>query len=378
MPAIHVAMLSEQSQTVQAVAAALDVDGEHFDLKVFSRLGELLAHVEKEHPAAVLVELEPDAPRRLTALAESAELWARTRLVLLGGDMTSELLLSSMQVGARHFVKTRDIGASLATVLRRQVARSSAARGTVVTVLSAAGGCGATTVAVNLAHELSQLECGRVLLIDLDLHYGGAGAYLGLAGEYGLADALAQMTQVDPGLLTSSATSWNSMHVLLSPAGVQAAAPGPRLENMDNAIKAACEAYEHVVIDAPRVGTELAQTLALNSRLTLVLMQMTVKDIRAARQMRSMLTAGGVDPGRVVGVVSRYSRRRSPISLSECRRALGDARLELISNDYRGAVRGVNFGQPLSKAAPMSPVRKDLKRLAARLAGEAASSGGES
>jgi pilus assembly protein CpaE len=205
-----------------------------------------------------------------------------------------------------------------------------------------------------------------VLLVDMDCCYGGAGAFLGLSGSYGLADALAHMHQPDPQLITSSATPHNErLHVLLSPASVNFRNPSPlALANLGNMVEACRQAYSLVVIDCPRADMPLAETLAMHSSKTLLLMQMTVKDIRAARDMRKSLLAGGVDPADLVSVINRYHKRQSPISLTQCLNALGSQQVELLSNDWSSAVSGINFGQPLSQSAPMSPLRKDLRKLA--------------
>ena len=102
-------------------------------------------------------------------------------------------------------------------------------------------------------------------------------------------------------------------------------------------------------------------------------MQLTIKDIHGARNLRTTLLDRGVPAGRIIPVINRHRKRKQMISLEECRRALDVSNFELISNDYRNAVRGINFGQPLAEAAPMSSIRKDIRRLARTLALQSAS-----
>ena len=77
---------------------------------------------------------------------------------------------------------------------------------------------------------------------------------------------------------------------------------------------------------------------------------------------------GGVMQSRILLVINRYRKRNPMISFKECKNALGEENLELVRNDFRNALRGVNFGKPLSEAAPMSALRKDLRTLAQKLA----------
>ena len=127
-----------------------------------------------------------------------------------------------MHIGARHFLAKQSISADLPGVLKRLIPNESAeARrfGVVVTLLSASGGCGATTLAINLADELQLANSERALLVDLDGHYGALASYLGVEGQYGLADILADPARIDSQLISSTAVPYSErLHVLIGPA----------------------------------------------------------------------------------------------------------------------------------------------------------------
>src|SRR6185436_8948194 len=115
-----------------------------------------------------------------------------------------ELLLEAMQVGARHFLLKKSVPADLSNVLHRLCPESNVvAQGAAVTVLSAGGGCGATTVAVNLAAELQALDTDSrpALVADLDAHYGAVATYLGVDGEHGIYDLLTRAGALDGQLI---------------------------------------------------------------------------------------------------------------------------------------------------------------------------------
>src|ERR1035437_3616809 len=114
-----------------------------------------------------------------------------TRFVLLAAELQPALLLEAMQVGARHFMLKRAISADLSNALHRLCPSSNADHGgRVITILSAGGGCGATTVAVNLANELQLHTSESALIVDLDCAYATVPSYLGLQGKFGLMDLL--------------------------------------------------------------------------------------------------------------------------------------------------------------------------------------------
>ena len=71
---------------------------------------------------------------------------------------------------------------------------------------------------------------------------------------------------------------------------------------------------------------------------------------------------------RIVLVLNRFRKQNHMIGFDECRRALGDEGLETVRNDFKSALRSINFGKPLSEVAPMSGLRRDLRKLAEKVA----------
>jgi pilus assembly protein CpaE len=132
----------------------------------------------------------------------------------------------------------------------------------------------------------------------------------------------------------------------------------------------ACKnAYSFSVIDAPRVSPEAAAALAMASAKTFIVLQPQVKDVRTSRRiLHSLVHEHGVPKERLVLVANRFRQRRNALlGLSEAREAVGDVAVECVNNDYDSAVSAINYGLPLSEAAPRSPLRRDLQHLAKQL-----------
>jgi pilus assembly protein CpaE len=300
----------------------------------------------------------------------------RTRFVVLSKSFDQSLVLEAMQIGARQFVVKQSIGPELPRVVKRLTPNGASrdlAIGNTVTVMSAGGGCGATTLAVNLANELHHLSHQPVLLIDLDTFYGTIALCLGLEGVYGIADILAHEGRIDPQLIRSTALNFtDSLHVLLSPASTAPErATALNYGHLVGAAQAWNEAYHWTVVDAPRLPIEAATELAILSRCTLVVGQLLVKDVRTSRVLRNALLARGVRGDSVRPIASRYCKRMPLIDVSDAERAIG-APLQVLTNDFPSASGGINVGRPLADTAPHSGLRRDIERLAQRLCDELA------
>ncbi len=225
-------------------------------------LVELTARLGRNPAPAAVVDIGPGPMQMLAELGPIIPKFSDTRFVLLSREVQNELLVEAMEIGVRYVMDRKALDPELVGVLQRLMpnsVRRAGGSGLAITVLSASGGCGATTIAVNLANEL-RLEVGEpTLLVDLDASYGAIGAYLGLKGNYGIADALAHGDRVDAQLVRSSASEFTEdLHVLLSPANLGSQTRTTvQYENLGHALEACKQAYSHTVIDAPRVPVDV-------------------------------------------------------------------------------------------------------------------------
>ncbi len=365
-------LVTDEPETATSVSAALEQNGGFATEGVCQNLEQLLTYLEPARPAAVLVDIDPGPGWMLTSLEPIITRLVSTRFIVLSTARRDDLMLEAMQVGARHFMVKDAIPSELVGVLHRLIPNGAGKirkRGGIITILSASGGCGATTLAVNLANELHLEGSEAALLVDMDCCYGAVAGYLGLDGQYGLADVLADRGRIDSQLVHSTALSYSEgLHALMSPASTNPVEPAP-LEylHLGDALDAFKRAYRYTVIDAPRLPIEVAATLAGASEATLIIFQLTVKDIRLALSLLSALTERGVSMDRLAPLANRYRKRHTMITLKDAESALGGVTPEVISNDFASAILSMNYGQPLAQAAPRSSLRRDIRNLAAKL-----------
>jgi pilus assembly protein CpaE len=365
-------LLTGEANTAHAVAAALK-DHDQFTTNGTARnLQELVSQLQGHVAPAALVDIDGQAERILGDLEHIVAEFPETRFVVLSSELRSEWLLASIQAGARHYLLKKSIATDLAPVLTRLSSDLAGnGLGTLVTVLGASGGCGVTTVAVNLAYELQQVSTEPTLLVDLDVAYGGLAAYLGASGRYGIADVMAHEGHIDADLIRSTAVECGpGLGMLISPATANFQAPTAMdYSRLSDALEACRRASKYVVVDGGRAGAEVASTLAAHSQMTIVLFQLNVKDIRHARSIMAALAERGVPADRIVPMASRW-HRRSPVSLADACRALSLTTIDRIENDFRSAISAMNYGQPLRKAAPRSGLMRDMRKLALRVSND--------
>lgn len=181
-------------------------------ITTFDDLNELKYRLEEASIPFVLIDYESHMNGILKDIEPISSSFPQTRFIMLTDEFNSELVMQAMQSGIRHVQTKQGMEAELGDILERllpPVNEPSVAHGSVFTLLSAGGGCGATTLTVNLANEL-QLVCDEsVLLVDMDYHYGAVGTYLDLHGQYGISDVLAHTGHIDSNLIDTTAVKYS-------------------------------------------------------------------------------------------------------------------------------------------------------------------------
>lgn len=357
-----------------AISGAFGNDALLLPIVEMETMRELEKRLEHQHAGLVIVDIQPEPTVMLEYVGQLVDAHPRSRFVVIAPSFDKQLLLESMQAGARHFLPKDWIGPDVVPICRDLIEQThgvSTSQGAVYTVLSASGGCGATTVAVNIAAELGAMASQRSLVVDFDTRFGGVGTHLGVGGEYGLADLLAREGPLDIELVHSTAVERGEwLNVLLSPVGINLVEPAPLyLDEIGDAVGVFRSGYAATVIDAPSLPFEATAALLGCSTAALLVMQLTVKDLHNARVLLQSLSQHGVTtPVRVIA--NRCKGSGKPISLKEAAETLEfSGEIVPLPDDPTNAMRALNAGESFLAECPKSKLRKQYVRFAQRLHG---------
>lgn len=330
-------------------------------------LDELGTRLRADESMVVLVDDDARDWLVLDKLEPVINRHTHSRFMLLTGERTPQIMMRAMQIGVRYVQAKSEIAADLnASVgaLAGTLNHRQASRGSIITLLSAAGGCGATTLATNMGLEMHARGTGSLLLVDGDQHYGALGTFLNIEGRYGLNYLLNATDSIDTVLLQSTAYHYQEgLDVLLNPIG-EPRGNGNSAQRFSELLEICAQAYGTTIIDLPRPSPDALKEAARASTLLLIVMQPAIKDIRTARMLMQMLEAGGTAPGQILIVINRYQNHRHPIQLPQIQKVFPAAELLCVENDFANANRAATEGQPLRQCARKSRVARDVAELA--------------
>jgi MinD-like ATPase involved in chromosome partitioning or flagellar assembly len=175
------------------------------------------------------------------------------RVVLVREDSTDRAVDRALALGVREVVVAQGNVQAIVAAVRRTAGAPSSGRpaGRIVTVFSAKGGAGKTTLATNLAVVLHDGGTRKVCLIDLDLTFGDVASTLALEPARSLLDALQWGGGLDGGRLASLVTVFRpGLDCILAPAGPGDGARVPAVL-VAELLAALPTEYDYIVVDTP-------------------------------------------------------------------------------------------------------------------------------
>lgn len=354
---------------------------------VLDAVHEVSRRLEQD-PSELLVVLGPDVD--LSMASDLAEDLRVTRpqvgVVLLRRRVDVAVMGHALRSGIREVVDPEDLAAFGAACNRslevsRRLANASgvsaeaAPEGRVVTVFSAKGGCGKTTVATNLATVLAAGGSAQVCLVDLDLAFGDVAIALQLVPARTITDSSAMVGTMDEQGVRSLITPHSpGLDTVLAPTE-----PG-QAERVDvkvvgELVRVLRRMYDFVVIDTPPAFSEHVLAAFDASDCYVLLATLDIPALKNLRLTLEMLELLGYPQANWLVALNR-SDSKVGLGIDEVERTLRVPIAAQIPSS-RAVPASINKGVPLVLEEPGHPVSQAVRQLATTVISRAGSARGD-
>ncbi|MCP3937734.1 MAG: P-loop NTPase [Actinomycetia bacterium] len=303
----------------------------------------------------------------LLAMVDQQRPGAATVLV---ATPSPEVLRQALRLGVRGVVApnadlseiAEEITAALKSVMRMRETFAGPAQADptkrVLSVVSAKGGTGKTTVAANIAVALAVAAPGQVALVDFDLQFGDVEYALRLKPELTIADFGRAGDRVDETSVKAFLTSHPSGVFALCGAATPSEAEeldGTRLARLVQLLKAN---FRYVVIDTAG-GIDDASLVAMDNSTNLLLMSSTdIPSVRAMQKTTQALRSLGLDDRPWHYVLNR-SDAKVGLDADDIAEAVGMP-IDLAIPDTKTMTMAMNQGAPIVETDPRSAAAKRI------------------
>ena len=300
------------------------------------------AAVNGEEGIQMAIELQPDIALMdinmpgvdgITASERITQQVPFCQVIMMSVQGESDYLRRSMLAGAREFLikpfssdelvgsirRVYQLGASRRQAMPVQQATSGGGvtvaektrqqKGKVVSVFSAKGGVGCSTIAVNVAIALQQNAASKVALVDASLQFGDVGVLLNLYASRTIADLASHSEELDNELLGDIFIPHSS--------GVKALLAPPRPEVADtvnpalvlDVLERLRSMFDIIIVDTSSSLDDLVLSVLEISDKIIVVTTPEIPAIKNAKLFFEVAEALEYDRSRVMFVLNKADRR---------------------------------------------------------------------
>jgi pilus assembly protein CpaE len=300
-----------------------------------------------EQPNLCFLEVDDAPDRSLAVIPDLLRADPKLPIIVILFSNDPEQVLRCLRQGASDFLihpfVAEHVEAALQKISRLQPSRSKAP-GKVYCVMPAKGGCGASTLASNFAHQLKRKDDKRILLADLDPLAGTLSFLLKIKSAYSFMDVLARSSEIDADLWKAMVTYQQGVDVLLSP---EAMTEGmAELADASSIIEYARGAYDLVVLDTGSVYGDwnLSQARIADEILLVTTNELTA--LQAVQRALSYLDSNNIGRYKIRLIVNRYDRHVG-LSKDVIGTALHADIFHILPTDYEAIQKALMEGKPL-------------------------------
>jgi pilus assembly protein CpaE len=373
MHGIAIALLTEDRDRLSQLQGR--VEATRLGRVVFSGTGfpvgptdPILRQIQDLRAEVVIVDIPAENPQRAIRAIELIQANTLQLAIFANGSMLQPTtIVASMRAGAGEYLDDNAGSEALLEALTRFSSNRTRSRGgpgkaRIFTFLSAKGGAGATTAAVNTAVALQQAY-GNVVLVDF-APVGHAQLHLNLRPSFGVPDALENLHRLDASLLDGLMTTGkDGLHLLAGPQQPYQSIPTPA--ELARLFDLLVNHYRYVVVDASSRLDATTRLLSDLSNAVLMIAQTDVVSLWSAGRIQAYLEEGA-GRNRLRMVLNRY-KKIPGFTDDDVEHSTRCKVLWKIPNAYQAISPAIDHGSPVVLQESQE-VSRSFRALAAALA----------
>jgi len=331
-------------------------------------LAAAVKYYQNQHTPSLLIVESPDAPQELLGLLDRlAEVCdPGTKVIVIGAANDISLYRELMRRGvSEYLVPPLGLLQLIAAITALYADPAQPFVGRQIAFCGAKGGAGASTLAHNVSHLISERMGANTVLVDLDLAFGTAGLDFNQDPLHGIADALSQPDRLDPVLMERMmARCGDHLSLFAAPA------------SLERDFEIATETYEevaqkirastpYVVLDLPHAWTAWKRRMLVTSDDVVIVAEPDLASLRNAKNIVDLIRAARPNDAPPRVVLNKMGLPGRPeIPLKDFGEALGLAPCMVVGFDAKLFGQAANNGQMLSEVGPKSKQSEAFELLA--------------
>jgi pilus assembly protein CpaE len=297
---------------------------------------------------------------------------------LTAASTDPDILLGALRVGAGGFfaqpVNKEEVRNALLKLKGQKdvipAGKVPARKGRIINVFGGKGGVGTTTVAVNLATSLMEMDgVQTVCLVDINAPFGDLPLFLNIEPPiFDWMEVTKNINRLDATYLMSILHKHASgVYVLPSPTAPVDDPSIPKV--MDILMKLMRTMFDFIIVDSGQAMDETSRTILKLSDKVLLVTVLSLPSLINVKRLQSIFRKLGFPYEENVEVIVNRFNQKASVSMEGAEETLNKKIYFAIPNDYRITMSAINQGKPLSLVAYGAETTTKMRGLASIISG---------
>lgn len=232
----------------------------------------------------------------------------------------------------------------------------------IVTIIGAKGGCGKTTLTVNLAAAIAHETKRKVAIVDLNLQFGDVASYLNVHPRRTIAEFVQERNNWDAQLLNSYLIPHDSgVKLLAAPLRIEDAEL-VTAEQVEKIVMILRQSFDYIIIDSPPYFSDTLIAALDTAIQIIVIMSLEMQAVKNAKLTLNLLDTLH-HSGKTKLLINR-SAKLFGINVRDVEKTLDFMVADVIPNDWNTVVNATNKGIPFVISHPKAEVSKAVQKVA--------------
>ncbi len=318
----------------------------------------------------VIVDIAPKQRKLLEEIQRVSSTHKNLKFVLISYDLSTNLIVDALRSGAKDFLPKPLIKKDLIHAIekikqRTEIDKTKQKVAKIITVYSNKGGLGKTTLAVNLAKEIADSAKEKVLLLDLNMHFGDVTAFLDINPSYDMEYYIENLHRINSEFIYSTLKQYKSADFsILADSPYRQPNYNITTENILKLINKLQEFFSYIIIDTNSNIDDKNTQIFNMSDLVFFMTVANLPNLRNCERSIEAFSASVPNLEKKIRIVLNRYLQSEGLAIEDIEEVLQRKVYWKIPNNYFTTVEAINKGKPISEFSPKSNIAENIKQLA--------------
>ena len=322
----------------------------------------------KNQKSLLIIDLSQNKTEKTDLIQKISQECKNCSVLALSDNVCVEIIVDAMRAEAKEFIASPVIKTEFLNAVTKLITQNDLPKSKnnckIISVFSNKGGLGKTSLATNLALELSKITKENIALIDLNFQTGDITTFLDLKPSFNISYMLENIDKVNETFLLSTLERYKrtSLYVLADPPYFKQAEDikPAQITKLFNILR---DTFSYIIVDAEASFDGKNMASLDNSDLILLMTVANLPALRNTQRCLELFDKLGYDKEKTKIVVNRFMEN-DEIKKEDVEKVLSREIYWKVPNNYFAIMSAINKGIPVSEINSTTNVAQSYKKLA--------------